>query len=208
MNAKNLYAFPATQEPSEKPNRAKRKNQYGDGRYCSRVTITRQDGSKYQKPFYGKTATEARDRAKAYKQRLGKVKDSEYLEMTIDNLIKMYLPTVLGESRSNDDMYLRMCKKTSVEMGSERACDVRKMHIATFLASFKSQSKSQIAKAVLVTKSLFAFAAENELIDRNPTMSIKAEGGTYTGHRALEDWEQSLIFCIVSSRGIFFPDRY
>ena len=67
------------------------------------------------------------------------------------------------------------------------------IHLAEYMTKLAGMSTSTIGNNRIVLVSVFSTAYDNGLIDRDITRKFPKVKGTYTGHRALERWEISLV---------------
>ena len=186
-----VILFPVTFQ-RDKP--ARRRNLYADGRYCSRVTVTRLDGTKQRKAFYSrKSAEDARRKAREYKALILGGTPAEDIDMTVAQWSERWLPLRAARSPASERIYTRHTKTITTAIGSMRLRDVRKMHLQPILNSAEGMSKGFISQLRMVIKQMFADASDDDLVEKNYAARLISPKGTYTGHRNLEDWERDLI---------------
>ena len=187
----NLIRFPKQQTS---PEQKRRRNLRSDGRYCVRVTVRNPDGTDKRVPFYSyKSLSDAKAQAKAYKDKIKRGLSPDDIEMTVSEWAGRWLPGQIGKSMKTNETYARATAIIVEAIGAVRIREVRKMHLDKIMQDAQVMSKSYIAKLRMTMKALFADADQNDLVDKNPAAYIRAVGGTYRGHRALEDWEMALI---------------
>ncbi len=215
MNGK-IVAFPVKNQDGE-PKKKRKRGQRKDGRIQRSWQYIRLDnGERDREYFYGHTGAEADRKKEEFKkayyeqkeeieqkkkelERLGPM--AEYIGITVEDWIPIwrmkYKPKQGISSRKSYDSYIaRICR----HIGHMKIEDVREMHIIGIYNDLDGYSESMISKITFILNNFFGRAKRNKIIKENPMEDFdwnEVTEGTAGSHRALDKWEQELIFKLV-----------
>lgn len=171
--------------PTKKAKRA-------DGRYQTSLTIGRNEqGKPIKKFFYGVTQREAFAKKKAYLD--------DHATETHDSVLTLAAWIETWKKTSSPSEHIRSTNafyadKLSLALGSRPISDIRMMDIRAFAQNMSRYSFSTVKKTRGIVDRIFADAINNRLISYNPCNGVTWDYASKGTHRALEGWEQKLIF--------------
>lgn len=150
------------------------------------------------KNFYGesiKAAEAARDawiKAEAERERLAAldIDPDQTVAHWVDSWRETYGTRGEYSSATSEKCY---CEKIKVFFKGKSMSSVREMDIQQFANTAKKRSKSYVTKLRQITQNVFARAASNDIITKNPCDGVRWAWGHEGTHRNLEPWEIVLI---------------
>lgn len=190
------------------PNMArKRKNLRQDKRFCVRLDIgIDENGKRKRKAFYSYESLDDAKRLRgeyiASHPATANPKDRDItLSMWAKRWLRVYKS---GLKKNTQDGYSSainaLCKFEYMDdkgvltpIGELKMTEIRQYHIQAYMMSLAGKSKSSIRIAKSTAKQLFEAAIDSSIISVSPIMRLAVPSGTYTGHRAIEEWEKKLI---------------
>lgn len=174
----------------------KRKGLRADGRIQVTATIgINSEGKSIRKSFYGTTRAEAIAKRDAYLnlRKNGISEDAEKITVNewIDQWAEKYLKKSLSQAHlSTTKVYVN---KIRSQFGCRLLSSIREADLQQSLYRMDSESASSIKKYSSILRSIFSKAQANSLLLTDPSRNLDLPEGTSGTHRALEQWEYSLI---------------
>ena len=163
-------------------------------------SITMPDGSIKRIKARGKTVEEAeanlRDLKWQYKQGLLTFNGNTTFERWYKQWLETYKKTKLS-SKSYYDTTLRINKYFIPVLGSLKMSEIRSTHIQMCINELDGMSKSHISKCRTDIQSIFSKAILNEIIVKNPTLSVEVPKGTEGERRSLTEEEKKVFMTTI-----------
>lgn len=165
-----------------------------DGRYTCSLDVGR-DGKKRQRiVFYGRTVDEARAARDEYvRTRMRKLEQEDGLTLGqwAERWIGLYNSGIARRTMARKQAALRQIVAV---LGSKELSDITHADIQAYMNTREGKSRADISLHKGILSGLFETAMLNKLVKENPCAGIRSpKAGQYHGHRALDEWEQSVI---------------
>lgn len=156
-----------------------------DGRYSCRYK---------DKFFYGATQSEALRAREQYVDQLKRGLRSDSSAMTVQQYAAQWVVTYKSHlTQGPYNTCVRILDRFCKLHGSKALPEVTTSHIQAFFNDLSGKSQSSINDARDTIKGLFKAALADRLILHDPCLSLIIPKGTKGTHRAIEDWERSVI---------------
>lgn len=185
--------------------KSKRKGVRGDGRFQSKLVIgVKPDGSPKYKFFYSYVSRDDAEKQKMeyvashpFESTVGPAVSGDLtLSEWVERWLASYKSAVTANTRGQyKSIAKHICDYNyyGVKFGNMPIKSFLPIHLAEYMTKLAGMSTSTIGNNRIVLVSLFSTAYDNGLIERDITRKFPKVKGTYTGHRALERWEISLV---------------
>ena len=181
-----LLDFPAKAPKKEKK---RRKYEQADGTFKAKPMI---NGKRHT--VRGKSTKEVEEKIAELKRELKGGADPALRNITVEEWSKRWIKTeITSESKRYVQGIQHQIDLINKKIGSMKVRDVRLIHLNSIMNSRKDISRSQITKMHQTIKRMFRFARQNEIIQSDPSESLKKPQGTYKGHRCLTPEEINLL---------------
>lgn len=185
----------------------KKKNLRSDKRFCVRLDIGRnENGTRKRLPFYSYISLEdAEAQRDEYIAQHPADADPADRGITLSKWGERWLRVYkAGLSDNTKDGYSSavnsICAYNYVDdngatasLGEMKVADIRQYHIQAYITSLMGKSKSTIRIASITINQMLEAAVDDRIITNSPLKKLTIPTGTYTGHRAIEDWEKVAI---------------
>ena len=194
MPAEKIVAFPA-KEKAAVPRHKKR----ADGRF--RDVYRYKDpisGKTLEKYFYGKTFSEASAKKKDFIRSIESGLDVSNEKITLAQYVEKWLALRALKDKDRKttrtfDTYKRESARLVEALGGKQLRQITKSDIEAVLLSRSGMSKKAINATFSAFHQIFLSAVGDRLILFDPMRDMEKPDGTEGSHRALEEWEKSLI---------------
>lgn len=159
--------------------------QRADGRYACKY-----DG----RFFYGKSATEALKKRDEYIRERDLGFNPDFADVTFYDYGMKWVDAYRSSCNpSQRRQYETFIDYAANHLRVRRMRDVTATDVQRLFNTLDGYSQSHITKFTSTIRSLFKAAVQDGVIIRSPAEMAQAPKGSFTGHRALEEWEQKLI---------------
>lgn len=162
-------------------------------------SYTKREDGRYRvvykgKAFYGKTQGEAIAKRDAYRRRLEAGLREEAMGKTVIQYCLEWLPIYKSDvTAAKYNQYAYYLDVLCKDVGGLRMQDVTLSDIQRIFNAQSGKSKDHLQKFCSLTCSVFESAVEDGLIIKNPCNRAKRPDGPEGSHRALEQWERTLV---------------
>lgn len=196
MPAKKIVAFP---QPSTQPSPTPRHKKRADGRYQTKAYYTDPlTGTRKEKVFYGTTFSEADRKKRAFLRELESGVSPDAFSITVAQYVDKWLAlrAKKDEGRKTTrtfDTYKREVQRLVDALGAKQLRQVTQSDLYAILLSRQGMSKKAINSTYTALHQVFLSAIGDRLITFDPMAGLQKPEGTSGTHRALEDWEKSLL---------------
>ncbi len=189
----NLVVLPTAK--AEEPKK-KRKGKRADGRSQAMLDLGRDAaGKRIRKVFYGKTYTEAKGKADAFKRQLDSGISPDLMDITLADWVELCRPRYnAGCAEPTIAWHNRNLNALVAAFPGRTVGSLRPMELQEFLDKKEGETHSAISKRRGAMNYVFGQAVINGVILRNPVTDLETPGTAEDGsHRALEPWETEAL---------------
>ncbi len=149
--------------------------------------------------FYGDTQKEANEKRDEY------VAQEKSGLLTADIGFRAYAARWISAYKSDVAQktyaqYARYLNDAADQLGDPQIASVTPTHIQILFRSLSGKSASYIAKYTSTIRSVMQAAYRDGFISRDPTVGLHRPAGTSGTHRALEPWEDDILFQLQDHR--------
>lgn len=196
--AKIIKLFPVDTKPEKPakpaPKKKPRTSVRADGLFQRHVRYRDMYGRPRSKIIYGSTEAEADAKRKEFLKMVDLGLRVDKQNMTVAMQAEDWLKTK-ENLRYSTKAGCKNCVRVIKEaIGDRPLSTVLPSDLKQILSDNNHKSKSYISKLAIALKGIFGMAAEDRLIAHDPSVRLKASGGSAAGgHRAIEQWEQDII---------------
>lgn len=193
MPAEKIVTFPSQKSPT--PRHKKR----DDGRYRTKAYY--QDpltGARKEKYFYGDTFSEADKKKRDFLRQLETGISPDAFSITVSEYVEKWLQLRAkkdaGRKTSrNYNTHAREAARLTSAFGKKQLRHITQSDLQSILLSRQGMSKKAINSTYTTLHQIFLAALGDRLISFDPMATLEKPSGTAGSHRALEEWEKSLI---------------
>lgn len=158
------------------------------------IGVDPKTGNRRRKYFYGATTKEAQAKADAFKRDMENGYDAMSGDMRLDQWSdKWFEAYKCGISKTTRANYVSVFSSIYDELGHKKLRSLTQTDLQIFANSYINYSTSHIRFVRNTLNQIFVAAVDNGLLVRNPLTGVKFPTGSKGTHRALVDWEVSLI---------------
>ncbi len=154
--------------------------QRSDGRWQVHVRYTAEDGLSKRTTVYGKTASEARDKAGEVRARLNAHLPARDVKATLDTFAVEWIGSALAASDrkpTTKAMYAGMTRKHIVgsRLGALPLDRLRPMHVEAWVVALRGKglSESTVRSAYTILRAVLDTAVRDGALARNPAAAVK-----------------------------------
>lgn len=161
-----------------------------DGRYCAKYA---------GKSFYGKTQREAIEKMESY--RLAQLEGAPDARIRMRAYASKWLSAYKASCADKCyNSYVRILNDACDKLGDPYMDQITSTDVQTLFNALKGTSSSNISKYTATVKGLLQAAFRDGLSKRDPSAGLRPPEGTSGTHRALEPWEDDIIFQLQDHR--------